>query len=128
MVIKDKTKKAILADRLDEMPIRAIAKKYGVSPTSVQRIIKRSPDLKDKFEEKKGRNMKDILAHMDSKKQAVCDIIDLCLDELPDKIKKAKNATEITTAMGTVIDKFTKVPGVESEGALPALIAALKER
>ena len=47
---------------------------------------------------------------MDSKKDAVCELIDLYLDELasPAKTEKATLA-QIATALGIVIDKFTAV-------------------
>ena len=43
---------------------------------------------------------------MEGKREEVCNIIDIALEVLPDKIKNAKTATEVTTALGTLIDKW----------------------
>lgn len=105
--IKDKIRKAIIADRACGDSIRDISKKYSVSTTSVQRIIHESTELTQLVTQKKEQNTADILAYMESKRQEVCDIIDIGLSVLPDKIRDARTASEVTTALGTLIDKFT---------------------
>lgn len=107
--IKDKTRKAIIADRACGESIRAIAKKYAVSTTSVQRIIRESPELTQLVTQKKEENTADILAYMEAQKNRVCEIIDISLEVLPDKIRNAKTAADVTTAMGTVISKWAEV-------------------
>lgn len=107
--IKDKTRKAIIADRACGESIRAIAKKYAVSTTSVQRIIRESPELTQLVTQKKAENTADILAYMEAQKNRVCEIIDISLEVLPDKIRSAKTAADVTTAMGTVISKWAEV-------------------
>ena len=107
--IKDKTRKAIIADRACGESIRAIAKKYAVSTTSVQRIIRESPELTQLVTQKKAENTADILAYMEAQKNRVCEIIDISLEVLPDKIRNAKTAADVTTAMGTVISKWAEV-------------------
>ena len=106
--IKDKTRKAIIADRACGESIRAIAKKHAVSTTSVQRIIRESPELTQLVTQKKEENTADILAYMESKRGVVCEIIDKGLAALnsPDKLAEA-SPSQITTALGTLIDKFT---------------------
>ena len=130
--IKDKTRKAIIADRACGESIRAIAKKYAVSTTSVQRIIRESPELTQLVTQKKAENTADILAYMESKRNAVCDIIEVGLAVLPDKIQTAKSASEVTTALGTLIDKFTALyPGKPKDNAdtmtLAEKMAAIRE-
>lgn len=105
--IKDKIRKAIIADRACGDSIRDISKKYSVSTTSVQRIIHESTELTQLVTQKKERDTADILAYMESKRQEVCGIIDIGLSVLPDKIRDARTASEVTTALGTLIDKFT---------------------
>ena len=105
--IKDEIKKAIIADRACGDSIREISKKYNVSTASVQRIIKESTELTQLVTQKKEQNTADILAYMESKRQEVCGIIDIGLSVLPDKIRDARTASEVTTALGTLIDKFT---------------------
>lgn len=115
--IKDKTRKAIIADRACGESIRAIAKKYAVSTTSVQRIIRESPELTQLVTQKKEENTADILAYMEAQKNRVCEIIDISLEVLPDKIRSAKTAADVTTAMGTVISKWAEVKdSADSDG------------
>ena len=61
--------------------------------------------------QKKEENTADILAYMESRRQAVCDIIEVGLAVLPEKIQNARSAAEVTTALGTLIDKFTAFGG-----------------
>ena len=61
--------------------------------------------------QKKEENTADILAYMESRRQAVCDIIEVGLSVLPEKIQNARSAAEVTTALGTLIDKFTAFGG-----------------
>ena len=68
-------------------------------------------DIEEKLEQKKEENTADILAYMESRRQAVCDIIEVGLAVLPEKIQNARSAAEVTTALGTLIDKFTAFGG-----------------
>lgn len=110
--IKDKTRKAIIADRACGESIRAIAKKYAVSTTSVQRIIQESPELTQLVTQKKAENTADILAYMESKRGVVCEIIEKGLAAL-NSAEKLEDASpvQITTALGTLIDKWATVTG-----------------
>ena len=62
-------------------------------------------------------NTTDILAYMESQRKTVCEIIGKGLAALndPDKLAEATPA-QITTALGTLIDKWTMAQGVESGG------------
>lgn len=53
---------------------------------------------------------------MESKRDAVCNIIGTGLEVLPDKIKNAKTASEVTTALGTLIDKWAIISGGPKDG------------
>ena len=116
--IKDKTRKAIIADRACGESIRAIAKKYAVSTTSVQRIIRESPELTQLVTQKKAENTADILAYMESKRGIVCEIIEKGLMAL-NSDEKLADATpaQITTALGTLIDKWSAVSGGPADTA-----------
>ena len=110
--LTDRQKKKIVADYLELGSYNATAKRNGVSDTTVKRIIVESGEITEKLEQKKAENTADILAYMESKRNAVCDIIEVGLAVLPDKIQTAKSASEVTTALGTLIDKFTALyPG-----------------
>lgn len=105
--LTDKQKKKIVVDYLELGSYRAAGRKNGVSDGTVKRVVEECGDIRQKIEQKKEQNTADILAYMESKRQEVCGIIDIGLSVLPDKIKDARTASEVTTAMGTLIDKFT---------------------
>lgn len=110
--LNDKQRKQIAADRADGMSIRQLAKKFGVSTTTIQRVIKRDPEITQIVTDKKEQNTQDILAYMESKRDIVCEILGKGLDALnsPDKLACATPA-QITTAIGTLIDKWAMVSG-----------------
>lgn len=105
--LTDKRKKKIIADYLETESYNATAKKNGVCGQTVRRVIEESQNITEKFKVKKEQNDADILAYMESKRNRVCDILETGLRVLPDKIENAKTASEVTTAMGTLIDKWT---------------------
>lgn len=130
--LTDKQKKRIVADYLDLGSYNATAKLNGVSNHTVKRVVLEVPEMADKLQQKKEENTADILAYMESKRNAVCDIIEVGLAVLPDKIQTAKSASEVTTALGTLIDKFTALyPGKPKDNAdtmtLAEKMAAIRE-
>lgn len=110
--LSDKTKKKIIADRLDGMSYRRLAEKYKVSRYAIQLAIQGDPDFTQKMTKKKEQNTQDILAYMESQKNLVCQIIGLGLEALakPDKFADA-SPSQITTALGTIIDKWAAISG-----------------
>ena len=127
--LTDKQKKKIVADYLETQSVNAAAQRNNVSWGTARKVLDEIGDIEQKLEEKKQENTDDILAYMESKRKAVCNIIELGLSVLPDKIEQARSATEVTTALGTLIDKFTayKVTRWESSGDDDPITAALKE-
>lgn len=107
--LSDKQKKQVAADRADGMSIRQLAKKYSTSTTTIQRALKCDPEITQIVTQKKEQNTRDILDYMDSKRDIVCEILGKGLDVLNDE-EKLKEATpaQITTAIGTLIDKWTE--------------------
>lgn len=105
--LTDKQKKKIVADYLDTQSVNLAAKRNGVSWDSAKKAIEKDGEIEKKLEQKKQENTADIIAYMESKRQAVCNIIDEGLKVLPQKIRDARTASEVTTALGTLIDKFT---------------------
>lgn len=106
--LTDKQKKKIIADYMAVESYNAVAKMNGVSKDTVKRIIQNCEDFAQKAQQKKEENSHDILAYMESKKDIVCEILGKGLDALngPDKLAEATPA-QITTALGTLIDKWT---------------------
>ena len=110
--LTDKQKKKIIADYVQLGSYNAVAKKHNVADSTVKRIVLSDTEMQKKAEQKKEENSADILAYMESKKDVVCEIIGIGLDVLRDPEKLATaNPTQITTALGTLIDKWVMVNG-----------------
>lgn len=108
--LTDKQKKDIIADYVELGSYNAVAKKHGISFDAVKRAVTADQETVKNAEEKKRARTKSIMDHMESKRDVVNEIITKCLDVLndPQKLKEA-TPSQITTAMGTVIDKFVAV-------------------
>lgn len=109
--LTDKQKKQIVADYLETESYRATGKKFGVCADTVKRYVMECDDFRQKSEQKKEQNTADILEYMESQRDRVCEIIGVGLTVLPEKIENAKTASEVTTALGTLIDKWTGISG-----------------
>ena len=109
--LTDRKKKKIIADYLELGSYNATAKKNGVCGQTVRRVIEGSQEFAENLQRKKDENTADIIAYMESQREAVCKIIETGLRVLPEKIENAKTATEVTTALGTLIDKWTGKEG-----------------
>lgn len=113
--LTDKQRKKIIAESVNGSSIRALAAKYGVSTTTIQRTLKSDNDLKQKVAQKKAENTASILAFMDSKKNDVCGLIDKLLTAMGDEDKlAAATVNQLATAMGIVIDKYTANEAIKS--------------
>ena len=106
--LTDKQKKQIIADYVELGRYNAVAKKHGISKDTVRRVVGENGDIVQKTQKKKEENTADILAHMETKRDTVNKIIDVYLARLlePEVIAKA-TPSQLTTALGTIIDKFT---------------------
>lgn len=110
--LTDRQKKKIVADYLETESYNATAKKNGVCGQTVRRVVEESQGITENLKRKKEQNTTDILAYMESKRDIVCEILGKGLDALnsPDKLAEATPA-QITTALGTLIDKWTAISG-----------------
>lgn len=110
--LTDKKKKKIVADYLEMQSVNAAARKNGVSWDTARKVLEESGDIEEKLEQKKAQNTADILAYMESKRDVVCKILGKGLDAL-NRSEKLAEATpaQITTAMGTLIDKWAMISG-----------------
>lgn len=112
--LTDKQKKKIIADYVQLGSYNAVSKIHKVSATTVKNIVTKSVDIVRKCEQKKEQNTADILEYMESQKDDVCEILGKCLSVLNDEKKlKAATPAQITTAMGTLIDKWIIAKGEE---------------
>lgn len=110
--LTDKQKKKIVADYLELGSYNATANRNGVSNHTVKRVVLEVPEISRKVKQKKAENTADILAYMESQRGLVCEIIGKGLAVLNDE-EKLREATpaQITTALGTLIDKWAAVSG-----------------
>ena len=131
--LTDQQRKKIAADFVQIGSYNAVAKVNGVSPNTVKNVVlSQNADFAEKCTQKKEENTADILAYMESQKQTICEIIGKGLTVLndPEKLKEATPA-QITTALGTLIDKWTGVNGSnsnEQKASHNALIEAIRSR
>lgn len=115
--LTDKQRKKIIAERVEGATIRALAAKYKVSQYTIQQVLKSDANLAQKCARKKEENTASVLAFMDSKKNDVCALIENLLSAMndPDKIA-ATPLSQIATAMGIVIDKYTANESLQQSG------------
>ena len=106
--LTDKQKKKIIADYIQLESYRAVARLNGVSDGTVKRVVKECGEIEQKIAQKKEENTADILEYMERQKNCICEILDICLNELknPEKYTKA-TLQQIATTMAILIDKYT---------------------
>ena len=115
--LTDRQKKKILADYVQTNNYCATAKINGVSATTVKNIVRANADIVEKCEQKKEENTADVLAYMESQRDTVCQIIGKGLAVLNDPAKLAEaTPSQITTAIGTLIDKWTMMNKTADNG------------
>ena len=127
--LTDKQKKKIIADYVQLGSYNATAKVNGVSLNTVKKIVQGNADIAEMCNEKKEQNTVDILAYMESQKGIVCEILEKGLAALnsPDKLAEA-SPSQITTALGTLIDKWAMISGGPSDnGKEDELSKSLRE-
>lgn len=108
--LTDRQKKKILADYVQTNNYCATAKINGVSATTVKNLVRANDDIVEKCEQKKEANTADVMEYMNDHKDLVCSFIGKGLEMLNDPEKlAAANLSQITTAMGTLIDKWAMV-------------------
>lgn len=110
--LTDRQKKKIIADYVELQSYNAVAKKNNVTHQTVKRVVTASPEFAKIAQQKKEENTADVLAYMDEHKDLVCSFIGKGLEMLNDPEKlAAANLSQITTAMGTLIDKWAMIGG-----------------
>lgn len=106
--IEQERRVKILADYTLEGSYRAAARKNGVSPDTVRRIVRENPDMVKVADTQKNARARDLMSYMQGKADTVCDIIDNGLGVLsdPERMKEAK-LRDIATMMAILIDKWS---------------------
>ena len=126
--LTDRQKKKILADYVQTSNYCAVAKLNGVSANTVKKIVQTNADIAEKLIQKKEENTADVLAYMESQRDVVCQIIGKGLTALndPDKLAAATPA-QITTALGTLIDKWTLLQGSRDKADVRVELGSMEE-
>lgn len=112
MALDDKKRKEIVRDYIRLGNCNAVAKLHGVSHNTVKNTVEREDmqDVMKKMQQKKEENSKVVLEYMDAQTPVVCEIIGKGLEALNDPEKLANAPpTQITTAIGTLIDKWVLI-------------------
>lgn len=127
--LTDRQKKKIIADYVEMQSYNAVAKKNNVTHQTVKRVVTASPEFTKIAQQKKEENTADVLAYMGEHKDLVCSFIGKGLEMLNDPEKlAAANLSQITTAMGTLIDKWAMIGGSPADTVKEdALSQSLKE-
>lgn len=120
--LTDQQKKKIVADFAMLRNYSAVARMNGVSDKTVKSYVENDPEFLAISEQKNQENTADILAYMDRQRDAVCEIIGVGLEVLPEKLRGAKSASEVTTALGTLIDKWADLKGMERKDGVTVIV------
>ena len=121
--LTDRQKKKIIADYLQTESYRATARLNKVSDRTVKRVVQQDGDFAQKAEQKKAENTADMLRYMESRRAQAQEAIDVYLHALtaPDKVEltapdkvEAATLSQIATALGILIDKWTKTAGTHT--------------
>ena len=105
----DRQKKNIVKMYVECQNYSAVAKKYGCSETTVRRIVGKNPDVLEKVEEEKERNMQTVTEHMQKQTEKVCELLDLLIARMADEDKlDAATVVQLATTLGILVDKYTK--------------------
>lgn len=128
--LTDKQKKKIIADYVQLGSYNATAKANGVSLNTVKKIVQGNADIAEMCNQKREENTAEMLAFMDSRKGEAQNVIDTYLKALadPEKLENA-SLSQIATALGIVVDKFTKntASGSDSLNKLDGLLMEFRD-
>lgn len=116
--LTDQQKKKIVADYIQLGSYNATAKINGCSLNTVKKIVQSNAEVAEICNQKMRENTTDILEYMESQKRVVCEIIGKGLTALNDPVKLAEaTPNQITTALGTLIDKWAMISGSPADTA-----------
>ena len=126
--LTDRQIKNIIAARAEGVSLSVLAKKYKVTANTIKNYCNSDKDFAKICTQKKEDNAKSVLEHMDSKADIVCDIIDEYLSALVDPERLKQSGTrEIATALGIIIDKFTKGGKEKDMGKIDEILEGIND-
>lgn len=114
--LSTRKKNQIIADYVRTENYSATARLHGVTPNTVKRLVTTRPKVAEMCEAKKRADAREVAQYMDQQKEMVCRIIGNGLQELakPEKLQGA-SPRDITTALGTLIDKWTMITALRQD-------------
>lgn len=115
--LTDKKKKLIVADYIDCGNYSEVARKHGVSDTTVRKLVNTDSESLKKIEQKKEENTKDVLEYMDSlneKKKSIINKLLLAIEDKADKLDSFTNIKDVASAYGIIIDKEIKLKEIKT--------------
>lgn len=105
--LNERQRYEVVADYLECNNYSEVARKYGVSVKTVCRIVEENDKFAKNVKDKKEECAEDVLTHMQKQLGTVNLIIDTYLKRLLDDDMIAKaTPSQVTTALGTLIDKY----------------------
>ena len=105
--LNERQRYEVVADYLECNNYSEVARKYGVSIKTVRRIVAENAQFAQNAQHKKEECAEDVLTHMQKQLGTVNLIIDTYLKRLLDDDMIAKaTPSQVTTALGTLIDKY----------------------
>lgn len=126
--IKESVEKQIVANYLETGSYRETGRNFGVAGMTVKRIVEDSDDFERMLSEKRQKDTEDVLHFMERKREVVCEIIEKGLHVLNDEDKLATaTPAQITTAIGTLIDKWTQMQRMGDAGAVNVELGKAEE-
>lgn len=115
--LTNKKKKLIVADYIDCGNYSEVARKHGVSDTTVRKLVNTDSESLKKIEQKKEENTKDVLEYMDSlneKKKSIINKLLLAIEDKADKLDSFTNIKDVASAYGIIIDKEIKLREIKT--------------
>lgn len=106
--LTDLQKKHIIADYVECQNYSKVAKKYNRSIETIRKVVKADETIREKLNNKKEQNTKDILAYMEDRKDKIQETLDALLNGInmkAIKIDDKASIRDLTMAYGIIIDK-----------------------
>ena len=126
-MLTDKERKKIVADYVTTGNLSEAARINGVSRTTVRKIVQQEGEVAEKIREKSEENTAEILEELGKQAPKVARFCEVSLDRLIELAPRTNNVRDLATAMGIMIDKYTRLPAVNRSSGpyeLPARVLA----
>ena len=124
--LTDRQIKNIIAARAEGESLASLSRKYKVSVNTIKNYCNSDAEFAKKCTQKKQENAESVLKHMEKQSDMVCEILDKYLIALADPERLEKSGTrEIATALGILIDKFSRVSNDKDINKIDEIIGAL---